>query len=84
MIHMADRHRRVPANDKPLQIWRGICAACGADMGPRRDARYCRSCLGGERHASTPAEDALWALLLVEPEIPPATISEDLAREPRW
>ena len=84
MIRMTDGYPRVPANDNPLRSWRGICAACGADMGPRRDARYCRSCLVGERHASTPAQDALWALLLVKPEVPPVTISENVARRPRW
>lgn len=67
MTHRAAKHRRVPANDNPLWPWRGVCAACGADMGPVRDSARCVACLTGERVA-TPAEDALWAMLLEERE----------------
>jgi hypothetical protein len=81
---VADRRHQLPANDNPLWPWRGICAACGADMGPVRDSTRCRDCLAGERVASTPEQDALWAMLLEKCETPPVTDPEAAAGRPRW
>ncbi len=84
MTRLADGHCRVPANDNPVWHWRGICKACRADMGPVRDSSRCLDCLAGERAASTPAEDALWAGLLRGRPALPAGRSDDADMPRRW